>query len=90
MLERPPPRVSVLPTPSREAANISSNLRRSRRDRFARYRARRRNGRMAVTVELGPEVLDMLIRAHWLEERHAGDRMAIGQAIARMLAEAAR
>ena len=31
------------------------------RERKARYRKRQRDGRIAVTVEVGPEVLDLLI-----------------------------
>jgi hypothetical protein len=59
-------------------------------DRHARFRARRRAGKAIYAVELGAEELDWLVRLHWLQESEACDRTAVGAALTRMLADAAR
>jgi hypothetical protein len=59
-------------------------------DRHRRFRARRRAGRAIYAVELGAEELDWLVRLHWLQEGEAYDRDAVGAALSRMLADAAR
>jgi hypothetical protein len=41
-------------------------------------------------VDYDGEVLDMLIRRGWLAEQDAGDERAVGRAISRALADAAR
>jgi hypothetical protein len=59
-------------------------------DRHRRFRARQRAGRAIYAVELGAEELDFLIRTGWLLESEACDRDAVGAALSRMLADAAR
>jgi hypothetical protein len=66
----------------------SERLRHTRRQRA--YRARMRNGQMVAPVEVGADILDLLVRLRWLDDRLAGDRIAVGQAITRMLLDAAR
>ena len=59
-------------------------------DRHRRFRARRRAGKAIYAVELGGEELEFLIRTRWLQEAEACDRDAVGAALSRMLADAAR
>jgi hypothetical protein len=59
-------------------------------DRHRRFRARRRNGRACYRVELDGEGLSFLIRTRWLLEAEASDRLAVGAALTRMIADAAR
>jgi hypothetical protein len=63
---------------------------RERRARQARYRARLRNGRMAVPVEVDAAILDLLVRTRWLDPASVDDRRAIGRALAAMVADAAK
>jgi len=57
-----------------------------RRDRNARHRRRCKAGRIVpLDFDIGAAVLAMLIRTHWLDERAAGDRRAIGRALPAML-----
>ena len=62
----------------------------ARRARQARYRQRVAAGRMAITVEVDAAILDLLVRSEWLNEEVAGDKLAIGDAIARLLAATAK
>jgi hypothetical protein len=41
-------------------------------------------------IAIDAAVLDWLVAMHWLDELHAGDRRAVGRAIAAMLADAAK
>jgi hypothetical protein len=59
-------------------------------DRHKRFRRRRKAGRACTTVEFDGPVLDLLIRTGWLLEGEAADRDAVGSAITRMIADAAR
>ena len=59
-------------------------------DRHRRFRARRREGVACATVEYSAEVVDRLVRLGWLTESEVADRGAVGWAISRMLADAAR
>jgi len=77
VLDRPPPR----PPPRRPPARSS---RRSAAQRA--YRARQRAGRIVAPVEVGADVVDLLVRLGWLAEHEADDKVAIGKAIAAMLA----
>jgi hypothetical protein len=43
-----------------------------------------------IQIEVGAEVLDLLIRLRWLADADAGDKAAVGSAITRMLQDAAR
>jgi SAM domain (Sterile alpha motif)/Adenylate and Guanylate cyclase catalytic domain len=47
-----------------------------RRDRDKRHRARRKSGVRCYSVEIGPEVLDMAVRLHWLTECELLERRA--------------
>jgi hypothetical protein len=60
------------------------------RDRHARYRARVKDGKAIYAVELGGEGVDFLIKTGWLVESEACDRDAVGAALTRMVADAAR
>jgi len=48
-----------------------------------------REGNAVAMVEYDARVVDLLCKLPWLEERAAGDRAAIGEAIGCMLADAA-
>jgi hypothetical protein len=52
------------------------------------YRRRIKDGIVCVQVEVGSAILDLLIRTGWLAECSAGDKAAIGKAIAEILGEA--
>ena len=45
---------------------------------------------ITVLVEVDADVLDLLITTRWLAEPEAGDRGAIGRAIAAMITDAAK
>jgi hypothetical protein len=45
---------------------------------------------MVCPVEVGGEELDLLTGALWLADGLAGDRVEVGKAIAKMLADAAK
>jgi hypothetical protein len=69
------------PSPSKAA-------RRRARDR--RYRARKSRCAAVAPVEFDSGVVDFLIATHWLDEREAEDRHAIGAAISAALRDAMR
>jgi hypothetical protein len=54
------------------------------------YRSRVRNGQMVAPVEVGAEIVDLLVRLRWLDDRLAGERTVVGTAITRMLVDAAK
>ncbi|MGV7215036.1 hypothetical protein [Bradyrhizobium sp. UFLA05-112] len=60
-----------------------------RRARKARYRQRQRDGVMTAQIEVGSQVIDLLVRTGWLPPREVHDRREISEAIARMLRDAA-
>jgi hypothetical protein len=64
-----------------------------RRAAWARAAKRRRVRAKAceacATVPYNGDVLDLLVRTGWLAEAAAGDRKAVGQAIARLLQDTA-
>ena len=64
----------------------SSAARRARKDRARkrRHRLRQAEGRAVYSVEVGPEVIDLLCGLRWLAEADAGDRRAVGAAIGRL------
>jgi hypothetical protein len=75
MLERPPlPRWSSVTR---------------RRARHARYRQRLKASVIVAPVEIGEDVVGMLVRLKWITERDAADRGKVGDAVARMLRDAA-
>jgi len=61
-----------------------------RHARKARYRQLVKQGRMCVTIQIGPERVDMLIRYRWLEPRETYDQCEIAEAVRRLLEDAAR
>jgi hypothetical protein len=61
-----------------------------RRLRQRRYRRRQHDGKVAVTIEVDGEMIELLTRTRWLTEAEADDRAAIGRALAAMLTDAAR
>jgi hypothetical protein len=63
---------------------------RSAAARQARYRRRQRAGRLALTIEIDAELLDWLVRLHWLPAREVHSRREIVAAVEAMLAASAR
>jgi hypothetical protein len=62
-----------------------------RREAQRRYRARIRRGVMAITIDVGPELIDLLCRLRWLNESTVEhSRAEIRDALARLLADTAR
>jgi hypothetical protein len=61
-----------------------------RLERQRAWRARVRAGVVLVPVAVDAAILEFLIQLHWLEEQDAGDKRAVGAAIARLLADTAR
>jgi hypothetical protein len=63
----------------------------ARRERDRRYRARVRRGEMVITICVGPLLLDMLCRLHWLNGSAVEhSRAEIRDAVERMLGDTAR
>jgi hypothetical protein len=62
----------------------------AQRRRQARYTRRQRAGRAVYPVELGADDLDILVDCGVLPEARAGDRAAVGRAIAAALTELAQ
>ena len=62
----------------------------TRRRLQKRQRDRRHRHRRIAPVPYDGEVLNFLIRTHWLSEELAGDDREVGLAISRMIADAAR
>jgi hypothetical protein len=58
------------------------------RARQRRYLRRVESGLVVVPVECDGAILTMLIATGWLREAHADDRAKVGDAIARLLADA--
>jgi hypothetical protein len=59
--------------------------------RSKRYRARQRNGRIVPSMpDIGADEISFLIQTRWLREENAGDRAAIGAAIAALIKDAAK
>lgn len=56
-----------------------------RRERVRRYRARQAAGLAIYRVEVGAEVLDMLVRLGWLADGEAGDAAEVARAIGALL-----
>ena len=52
------------------------------RQRQARYEQRLKSGRRSPNVEISEDVVEFLVRFHWLEERDAGNRKALCAAAA--------
>jgi hypothetical protein len=62
----------------------------ARREAQRRYRARVRRGVMAITIEVGPELVDMLCRLRWLNgSAFEHSRAEIRSALERLLADVA-
>jgi hypothetical protein len=80
----------MLQRPASLSARPSAELRRPARDRARAYRRRIKGCRVMVPVEVGPEVVDLALRTGWLLEADACDRRKVGEAIACMLADAAK
>ena len=61
---------------------------RQRSDRWRRYRARLRAGRMVLDMpDIGVDELEFLIRTQWLTESEAANRRAVKCAIARVVTQ---
>jgi hypothetical protein len=58
--------------------------------RQKRHRRLVRDGLAVAPVCYSADVVEMLVRLHWLREADAGDRRKIGDAITRMLADTAK
>ncbi|MGY4602633.1 hypothetical protein ACVW16_001045 [Bradyrhizobium sp. USDA 4474] len=79
MLHRPP-----------AAARPRIDKRERRRLAQREYRRRLDAGRMAVSVEISADVIEMLIASRWLLDSESSDRSKIGLALGAMVAEAAK
>jgi hypothetical protein len=80
------------PTTNRRAARSRAVVDRKRllnRARVARRAVRAAAGLAVYQVEIGGEVLDMLVRLGWLQDGEALDRQQVNRAISAMLADAA-
>ena len=64
--------------------------RREASERQRRYRARQRACVAVYHVEVGGEVLDMLVRLGWLRDSECGSRREVAKAVAALLADAAK
>ena len=53
-----------------------------------RYRQRLARHEAVIPVRIGPRGIDLLIKLNWLNEHDSHKRKLIGEAVARMLAEA--
>jgi hypothetical protein len=60
--------------------------REKRRSTNARYQARVKADRMTVVVEIGPELIDVLVRGKYLAPKEAFTRQEIGEALTRAVA----
>lgn len=58
--------------------------------RMRRYRHRQRDGRMVLTIEIGVELVDLMVRTGWLEPRDCHERDEIARALTAMVADAAK
>ena len=58
--------------------------------RQRRYRQRVAKHQVVAPVPVDEAMINLVIKTNWLKERDARSRKAIGAAIARMLADAAR
>ncbi|MCK1303894.1 hypothetical protein IVB33_39870 [Bradyrhizobium sp. 24] len=54
-----------------------------------RYRERLAKAEVLIPVRVGPRGIDLLIRLHYLPPRDSHAREQIGEAVSRMLADAA-
>jgi hypothetical protein len=78
----------VLDRPAQLERQARRRLQKRQRDR--RHRHRRKCGQRIAPTPYDGEVLNFLIRTHWLDEAMAGDDREVGLAISRMIADAAR
>jgi hypothetical protein len=69
---------------------VSSRDRCQRTLRTARYRARQRAGLACYTIEVGPGVLDLLVKLHWLGDHEVADAREVSKALSALLADAAK
>jgi hypothetical protein len=69
---------------------LPAAIRAARAAKQARYRLRNKRGEAAFSVAIGPRVIDLLVRARWLPDRDVLDPIAVGEAAAAMLRDAAR
>jgi hypothetical protein len=60
------------------------------RARTARYRQNRLSGAAVAPVIFTAEIIDYLIKLHWLADADVHDRHKIGEAISRLLAASAK
>ena len=61
-----------------------------RRLRDQRHRQRVKAHKRIAMVEYDGSILDLLLRTGWASEEQLGDARAVGEALGRMLADAAR
>jgi hypothetical protein len=71
-------------------ADPADRQRQRRRDVQQRYRARVRDGRMTVSVEIDHTTIDWLVRTCWLPAREFHTRREIAAAVGRLLQDTAR
>jgi hypothetical protein len=71
------------------AAVLDRPRRRQASARTRRARRRAREGKAMAMFEYDARVLNFLIETRWLAESDAGDKAKIGEAVTRMVADAA-
>jgi hypothetical protein len=76
--------------PSSKPPSKGARRRELRRLRTARYRRNQAGGLAVALVPYNGEILNFLVRTHWLDGDAAGDRRAVGAAIGRLLADSAK
>ena len=62
----------------------------ARKARDARHRSRVKACRAVYQIEIGGEVLDLLLKARWISEEALSDKRAVERALSEMLAASAR
>jgi hypothetical protein len=89
-----PDRPRRTPAPGRgrrlQSAVENSAARRNRAAIQRRYRLRNKCGEASYSVAIGPQVIDLLVRARWLPDRDVYDLVEVAEAAAAMLRDAAR
>jgi hypothetical protein len=95
MLDRPPPKARRSSTATSLPIAGKDGIPERKRDRkrlaMRRYRAREREGKIVVPIEVDAAIIDLLvIKTEWLRDRDAADRAAIQRALQLMIDDAAR
>jgi hypothetical protein len=80
----------MLERPHSSSHGTTNRQAEQRRLRDRRHRERVRACKVCVSVEVGEELLGLILRLGWLHERDAANRVAIGRALTAMLIASAQ